>query len=156
MLSKIVEPLVYLAAWLYFHTKLLIAAIVKFVRFTVITRVRLSIHTFIGAGLAVFYYTLFTGHIEQFHGFHDALPMVAVYAPAARGVGFVFEMAIASVLLITLSRGVFLLLGYALIFWVYVILSAFETPKPIKVTTKVSASSVFCMQKRMMAVSYRV
>jgi len=150
MLSKILEPFIYLGAWLYFHTKLLIEAVVKFVRFTIVTRIRLSIHTFIGASLAVFYYYLFTGGIEQFHGFHDALPLVAVYAPAARGVGVVFEMAIVSVLLITLSRGVFVLFGYAMVFWIYVILSAFETPRPIEPKIKEYVLSASVALKRTM------
>jgi len=147
MLPKILEPILYLGAWLYFHAKLLIEAAVKFVRFTVITKIRLSMHTFIGAGLAVFYYYLFTGSIEQFHGFHDALPLIVEYAPAARATSFVFEMAITSVLLITLSRGIFVFIGYALVFWLYVILSSFETPKPIEPTMKEHTSSVLVLPK---------
>jgi hypothetical protein len=98
----------------------------------IVTKIRLSIHTFIGAGLAVFYYILFTGGVASFHGFHDALPLVSNNVQADRGVGAVFQIAIASVLLITLSRGPFVLLGYTLVFWLYVILSSFETPKPIE------------------------
>jgi len=149
MLSKILEPILYLGVWLYFHMKLLIEAVVKFIRFTVVTKIKLSMHTFIGAGLAVFYYYLFTGSIEQFHGFHDALPIIVEYAPAARATSFVFEIAIASVLLITLTRGLFVFLGYTLIFWIYVILSAFEMPKPIEPTMKEYPSSVLVVPKGM-------
>ena len=147
MLPKILEPILYLGVWLYFHTKLWIEAIVKFVRFTMVTRIGLSIHTFIGAGLAVFYYYLFSGEIEQFHGFHDSLPLVADWVQANRGIGAVFGMAIGSVLLITLSRGIFVFIGYALVFWLYMILSSFETPKPIEPTMKEHTSSVLVVPK---------
>jgi hypothetical protein len=132
MLAKILEPILYLGAWLYFHMKLGIEAIVKFVKFTIVSRIELSIHTFIGAGLAVFYYYLFTGEIEQFHGFYDALPLVSKWSSGREDIGSIFGIAIASVLMITLSRGFFVFIGYTLVFWLYVILSSFETPKPIE------------------------
>ena len=142
MLFKILEPFIALAAWLYLHGKLLIEALSKMMKFMVRTKIPFSIHTFIGAGLAVFYYYLFTGQVSQFHGFHSALSSVEVWlAPADGGVGNIFLIAIASVLLLTLTRGFFLFIGYTLIFWLYVILSAFETPRPLNYDKKTDAST---------------
>jgi len=75
------------------------------------------------------------------------LPLIVEYAPAARGTGVVFEMAIASVLLIMLARGFFVFLGYTLIFWVYIILSSFETPKHSEPKAKVHISSALIAPK---------
>jgi len=143
----IFEAFIYPIAWLYFHLKLFLEAMVKFVRFTVATKVKFDIHTFIGAGLAVVYYYVFTGEIGNFHGFHDALPQVIDYAPAARGTGAVFGMAIVSVLLITLARGFFVFIGYTLIFWVYIVLVSFETPKHSEPKAKEHISSVLVAPK---------
>jgi len=131
MLSKILAPLIYLFAWLLFHgRKLLESAAVGLSRVLKL-RIALSLHTFIGAILAVFYYYLFTGRVPHFHGFYDAMPLIAEYARAARGVGATLMMAVASVLLILFGEGIVRLLGYWLIFLVWLILSAFETPRAI-------------------------
>ena len=143
MLFKILEPFIALAAWLYFHGKLLIKAISKMMKFMVHTKIPFSIHTFIGAGLAVFYYYLLTGQISQFHGLHclhSALSSDYGFR-GRKGIGAIFEIAIASVLLITLTRGFFVFIGYTLIFWIYVILSAFETPRPLNHDKKTDASA---------------
>ena len=145
MLFKIIEPFIALAAWFYFHTKLsiefLMGAVPKMMKFMTGTRVKFSVHTFIGSGFAIFYYYLFTGQVSQFHGFHSALSSVDIWLdPADGGVSSIFLIAIVSVLLITLTRGFFLFIGYTLIFWLYVILSAFETPHPLNHDIKTDTS----------------
>ncbi len=124
-MNKFIEPLIYLVLSLYFHSKLLIKAIREYIHWLFETKIRLSIHTFTGAILAVVYFFVFTGRIEGFSGYHDASPYLAEYSGISGGSG-IFIIAIASVLLITLTRGLFVFIGYTLIFWWYVIMVSFE------------------------------
>jgi hypothetical protein len=126
------RPFVYLAAWVYFHAGMLYRGLKKTFLFLATHRIKFDIHTFIGAGLAVWYYLYYTGKLPDFHGFHDALPALSEHAGLRpNGTGYIILISVASVLLITLARGPLVFIGYMLAILSWVIFTAFETPGPL-------------------------
>jgi hypothetical protein len=107
----------------------------KALSFMATHKIKFDIHTFIGAGLTVWYFFVFTGKVANFHGFSDTIPLLSGYN--LRGMGAILLMSLAALFLIIFGRGPLVLVGYMLVFMSYVILSSFESPKPLPPQQKV-------------------
>ena len=130
MKKLLIEAAIFPFVWLYYT----IPELSKYLRGALQTKIKFDIHTFIGIGLVIYFYLIFSGRIDQFQAFRHGLDVVAHEGTGREG--GVFLGLLFGIPLILFGRGPMVFLGYMLMAVQWLIMVSFEDPKPIKIPPK--------------------
>ena len=130
ILNFLIEASLYALASIYFHISNSLGLLSQTRKFLMTQKVKLDIHTFIGAAFLVLFLMALMGKIAYFLPFHDGMSLSAQNLNG-RGTGGITLLGFASTFLLLFSRGPFVFAGYFLLGITIVVMLSFADPKPI-------------------------